>query len=1280
MEIPHRFKKLFSIDSYSIVHKNAIAVSIIVVLMAASLVVVDYQMTLIETAKQKSDAQVVSSLSLQKLSREIFQTNSSLMLYLLTADKEHQKLIKLELDSAHQTFDKIIGHTGGANNSNNNDKKSLQGLLDTYIHNVYDLIEVRSDDSKNLTALNYAESNINPLFLEFTASINILIENTNDSGSDKNQLALYKELVKYRYYWLQISSSVRLYIITRSEDIYNNIKQYSKALKDSLSNRSNLYHVDDDFIIEDIRQLENLVNKLTGELTGLETIITSDLWRKDIKMVKDDLVPLFTRLIAESDSATRSASSLTEKTLNDSLIRFKNARDFNFYLLLITLIMSGSLLYMLNRNIRKRFDTIFSAIGNITSGNLHTRVELAGDDEVSKLAYLFNSMMAYLNHLDDQKDLLTKELKDNSFDLEFQKKALDEHAIVSITDASGLITYVNDKFLEISQYQREELIGRYHNVVNSGYHPKEFWEQFWDKLTKGEIWQDQVCNRKKDGSIYWVYTTVIPYLDKNGLPERYISIRNDITDNKLMSDALFSQYIILSAVSDIQSEFIREHDPKKQFFDLLSRICDTADCEFGYILEIDNSSDPLLFLEHARYDNCTNGVNLNRKSVNSDKSHKKIYKQIIDSSPYSIINNLSEQPVNYLESLTRCTIRNITFISLENNNGIYGSLVLANRNLDFDDEIIYKIKPLVTIVENLIDANKNIMRRKNAEKALLSANKNLEKRVQERTIVLETTMTELEKEKQVLNSILLGTEKTYGRDVFVNLVKSVSEALNVSHVMITEIDAVKLHAKTLAYCVNGKIVNDIEYDIKTMPCAKVLDKNTYVYHENLHDAFPDASFIRNEGLLSYIGIPFLDLDNNVIGHIAVFDKMPLQDESWTVSILGVFAAYANNELLRQKSEKDLKENEYRLKHTIQFSNIGTWDLGVDNRDVITSDNMPDILGYSVNNSEITFEEFISSLHPDDKDMVESAISNCINYGDDMDLVHRVIWEDGSTHWLHEKANVINNDKDEPERILGLVQDITLTKNYQDQLEKSYKTKSEFLANMSHELRTPLNAIIGFSKAMIKGIDGPVSDDQKESLELIHGAGKHLLLLISDILDMSKIEAGKMELSRKTTNLKSLVSETVAMVSSLAKEKNIEMIQKWQLEFTDSTIDETRIRQVLFNMLSNAIKFTEKGSVTIICKLFARGSDHIPNDVHFVMADQTNYVLVSIIDTGIGISAEEIHKVFEEFRQVDGSSTKQKGGTGLGMPISKYMVNLHGGEMWAESKVGTGSVFSFIIPV
>lgn len=235
----------------------------------------------------------------------------------------------------------------------------------------------------------------------------------------------------------------------------------------------------------------------------------------------------------------------------------------------------------------------------------------------------------------------------------------------------------------------------------------------------------------------------------------------------------------------------------------------------------------------------------------------------------------------------------------------------------------------------------------------------------------------------------------------------------------------------------------------------------------------------------------------------------------------------------------------------------------------------------------------------------------------------------------------------------------------ERLRELDELKSSFLANMSHELRTPLNSILGFNQVILEGLDGPLTEDMETDLGLINKSGQHLLALINDVLDMAKIEAGKLALTLEPIVLTDMLDDVLRTVDPLANDKSLSLEMESALDVGMIIMaDSVRLRQILINLIGNAIKFTDGGSVTVEAKKVREK------------------VLVSVIDTGIGIPEEKLESIFEAFSQVDTSTTRKAGGTGLGLPISRRLVEMHGGRLWAESsgEAGKGSTMQLELPI
>lgn len=316
------------------------------------------------------------------------------------------------------------------------------------------------------------------------------------------------------------------------------------------------------------------------------------------------------------------------------------------------------------------------------------------------------------------------------------------------------------------------------------------------------------------------------------------------------------------------------------------------------------------------------------------------------------------------------------------------------------------------------------------------------------------------------------------------------------------------------------------------------------------------------------------------------------------------------------------------------------------------------LGWSVN--ELLTRPFLDFVHPDDRAATLREVEKQVVAGEKvLQFENRYRHKDGSWRILSWKS------MPQPGGMMyATARDVTDHKRFEQALQQANRLKSEFLANMSHELRTPLNGIIGFSEFLFDEKPGKLNDKQKEYLNDILNSGRHLLHLINDVLDLSKVEAGKMELFPETFALPKAVEEVCSVASPMAIKKNIAIRREISPTVESVTLDQQKFKQVLFNLLSNAVKFTDdKGQVDIIAGPLER-----------------RRLRLQVRDTGIGIRPEDFGKLFVEFQQLDSSFARRYQGTGLGLALTKKIVEFQKGSITVESEPGKGSTFTVILPL
>lgn len=372
--------------------------------------------------------------------------------------------------------------------------------------------------------------------------------------------------------------------------------------------------------------------------------------------------------------------------------------------------------------------------------------------------------------------------------------------------------------------------------------------------------------------------------------------------------------------------------------------------------------------------------------------------------------------------------------------------------------------------------------------------------------------------------------------------------------------------------------------------------------------------------------------------------------------------------LRKDTELALKVNANRLLEAQKLAKIGSWEINLSNNEAYFSDEFFTI--FEVENQAIASVDFFKSCFTDAEDLAlyEDNLEHVKNTNAEVQFQHSITSNKGTLKHISVFIKCLNDENGKPCKILGTIQDISEQKRTEAELikakelaEKAVVIKEQFLTNMSHEIRTPMNGIIGFARILESS---NLDNDQKQSVEAIKKASHNLMFIINDILDFSKIEANKMTFEAVNFSLSKTVNYVIELLCPNAKEKKIKLLYDIDPDINDNLIgDPTKLSQILVNLVGNALKFTEKGYVEVVV-------------TEMLETETDSLIKFSVIDTGIGIPKDKIDSIFESFNQASNETTRKYGGTGLGLTITRKLVELQGGKITVESVVSKGSEFSF----
>jgi two-component system, sensor histidine kinase and response regulator len=430
--------------------------------------------------------------------------------------------------------------------------------------------------------------------------------------------------------------------------------------------------------------------------------------------------------------------------------------------------------------------------------------------------------------------------------------------------------------------------------------------------------------------------------------------------------------------------------------------------------------------------------------------------------------------------------------------------------------------------------------------------------------------------------------------------------------------------------------------------------------------FPRAGAAQNLEVRAGFAFPVV-VGGEVAAVLEFFTTTTMDQDDKLLQVMAQVGSQLGPVIQRRRSEDSLRRSEEKYRSLVANIPDVTWTSDSAGATVFISPNVEQVYGFTPEEICAHPELWFGRIHPDDGEAVKGAYRDLFEGNRKFEVEYRIQRKDGAWIWLYDRTlgTYVKGGKTYAD---GIFTDVTERKRAELELQKAKmgaeqasRSKSEFLANMSHEIRTPMNGIIGMTELLL---DTRLRPEQREYLDTVKSSADALLTLINDILDFSKIEAGRLEIEPIDFSLRDCLDDTMRILAVRAHSKGLELACHVLPDVPDAVVgDPGRLRQVLFNLVGNGIKFTERGEVVVRVKCDGPATDHVR-------------LSFAVTDTGIGIPETKHQTIFEAFTQADGSTTRKYGGTGLGLTISSQLVEIMGGRIRVDSRIGHGSTFHF----
>ncbi|MCA2001642.1 MAG: PAS domain S-box protein, partial [Chloroflexi bacterium] len=799
-------------------------------------------------------------------------------------------------------------------------------------------------------------------------------------------------------------------------------------------------------------------------------------------------------------------------------------------------------------------------------------------------------------------------------------------ASIVITNRLGYIEYANPAFSELTGYSLEEAKDKTPRILKSGYTSESEYKKLWNVITSGHIWRGEFLNKKKNGETYWESAIIAPVFNDAGKIINFVGVKQDITERKRAEEERESARRFLQNVQDSLAAHIAILDG------------------LGNIVQVNAA-----WKEFGR----KNGL------THPDACVGMNYLEVCDKAAQTGEEGAAEAAAAIRQAL----------------NGERESAWFEYPCHAPNEKRWYTAR--ISSFYNhgqrwAVVSHENITARKQAEESLRA-------RAAELELLYESGLTLAQSLDQ--------------RQICRRLIKLLSEKLNWHHTAIRLLNSEEQTFELVAFDLpnKGKSPQGETTLLKNLRLDEGLSGWAFQQARPIRvgDVSQDPHYIESyPGIRSGLYVP-LKLGDRSLGVISVesetLNAFSEADERFIVTAANQAAALLENARLYKEVRSQAKELEKRVRErtaeiestrrrlelALKTAGIGIWEWDVSSEVESWDDKVFELHGLDKEKDQPSHAAWRKTVHPDDLPLQMERIEKALLGKRPYNSEYRVILPGGAIRHLKVNGIVIRDKEGKPQRVIGADQDITLHKQAEESLlranaemQRSLRMKTEFLATMSHELRTPLNSILGISESLEEQIAGPLNEKQLKYIRTVSESGRHLLELINDILDLSRIEAGKLDLDIQSVSVQKVCAASLRMIKELAQKKSLNVSFKMDENAQTVRGDERRLKQILVNLLGNAVKFTPEGG-------------DIGLEVKTNL--QAHEILFTVWDKGIGIAEEDRERLFQPFVQLKSGLAREYGGSGLGLALVMQMTHLHGGKVSVESKVNEGSRFTVALP-